>query len=416
MIHLWTQFGVALGIGLLIGLERERSLGTGPVRHPAGIRTFGLATLTGAVALQAGGPLLLGIAAFCIGALVALAYVGRQEESPGITTEIGLLLAPLLGGLAMVEPVMAAALGATVTVIFAAKAPMHHFVKSALTDTEMKDLLTFAIVTLVVWPLLPTDPVGPFDAISPSKIWMIVVLMLAIGAVGHIATRSLGARRGLPAAGLAGGFVSSVAAIGSMAKRAEADAASLRPAISGAIFSTVATYVKLAIAIAAISPSALLPMAAPLAAGALVSIGYALVYARGGGETPAEAEHEAGSAFSLRSALGLAAAVAVVVEGAAALNDWFGHAGVILGVTLAGFASTQAPTVSIASLVASGTLEPWGAVLPIMAAITTNTLTKCAMSFGLGPRRFAVQTVLGVVVALLAAWAAAAAMLLLARS
>jgi hypothetical protein len=213
----WSNFSVALGIGLLIGLERERAKGEGPDRGPAGIRTFALASLLGAAAIHLGGVVLLAVAIAAGALLTALSYSRTRAVDPGLTTEIGLVIVPLLGALAMSDPLLAAGLGVAVTVVFAAKVPLHGLVKGALTDQEVHDGLVFAIATLVVWPLLPDRPVGPFSVVNPHRIWLVVILVLAIGAAGHAALRILGRRHGLPLVGLAAGFVSSTAAIGSMA-------------------------------------------------------------------------------------------------------------------------------------------------------------------------------------------------------
>src|SRR6266849_1480236 len=99
----WFRFAIALGLGLLIGLERERSKGEGPTRRPAGVRTFALAALLGAVAVYAGGTPLLAIATVAVAAMAVLAYWRNESDDPGLTTITGLLVTPLLGGLAMSE-------------------------------------------------------------------------------------------------------------------------------------------------------------------------------------------------------------------------------------------------------------------------------------------------------------------------
>ncbi len=108
----WINFAIAAGVGLMMGLERERSKGVGSSRSPAGIRTFTLAALVVAIADHLGGVPLLMAATAGIAALAALSYLGNRDEDPGLTTEIGLLAAPLLGGLAISVTSLAAGLGA----------------------------------------------------------------------------------------------------------------------------------------------------------------------------------------------------------------------------------------------------------------------------------------------------------------
>lgn len=408
----WSRLGVALGIGLLIGLERERSKGEGPARRPAGIRTFALASLFGAVAFELGGVMLLAVAMAGVAALTLMSRASSREIDPGLTTEIGLLAAPLLGALAMVDPLLAAGLGVAVTVVFAAKVPLHGLVKGALTDAELKDGLVFAIATLVIWPQLPDRPLGPFGAINPYRLWLVVVLVLGIGAVGHAATRIFGRRYGLPLSGLAAGFVSSTAAIGSMAGRAAKDPATLRSAIAGSALSTVATFVQMAVLLAMISGPTLVVLAPVLAAGGLVTAVYALVFALGRGTPSDRDEATTGHAFSLGAALGLAVILAVMLILAAALKDRFGSAGMIAGAVVAGIVDAHAAAVSVASLVPSTGLAPRDAVVPILAGLTSNACAKIVMAFSVGSRDFALRIAPGILLSIAAAWIVAAATVL----
>jgi hypothetical protein len=107
-----------------------------------------------------------------------------------------------------------------------------------LSEEELTDALIFAAAALVVLPLVPDRYVGPFSAVNPRTIWKIVILIMSISAGGHIAVRLLGPRFGLPLAGLASGFVSSVATIASMGARARKDPVVSRPAVAGAVLST----------------------------------------------------------------------------------------------------------------------------------------------------------------------------------
>ncbi len=317
----WLNLAIATGVGLMIGLERERSKGVGSARRPAGIRTFTLAALLGAIAAHLGGVPLLAVATAGVVALAALAYALGHDDDPGLTTEIGLVATPLLGGLAMSDTGLAAGLGAAVAVIFAAKAPLHGFATRVLTGAEVTDALVFAVATLVIWPQLPDRYLGPFQALNPHSIWFLVILVMALGACGHVATRALGARFGLPIAGLASGFVSSTATIGAMAGRAAKDPASMRAAVAGAAFSTVATFVQLALLLLTISRSTLVLMAPALGAGALVAALYGLAFALRAVTPEGTTDAKPGRAFSVGTALGLAAMMAVMLVLAAGLSS-----------------------------------------------------------------------------------------------
>jgi uncharacterized membrane protein (DUF4010 family) len=403
----WLNFAIAVGIGLMIGLERERSKGVGSTRRPAGIRTFTLAALVGAVADHLGGVPLLMTATAGVMVLAALSYVGSRDDHPGLTTEIGLIATSLLGGLAMSDTGLAAGLGAAVAVIFAVKTPLHGFVMRVLTGAEVTDGLIFAVATLIIWPQLPDRYLGPLQALNPHSIWFLVILVMALGGCGHVATRALGARFGLPIAGLASGFVSSTATIGSMAARAVKDPASMRVAVAGAVFSTVATFVQLGLLLATISRATLVLMAPALGAGALITALYGLVFALRGVTPQGLAENEPGRAFSVGTALGFAAMMAVMLVIAAALRNWLGETGVAVGAVVAGFVDTHAAAISVASLVAAAKTTPQEVVLPILAAMTSNAVAKIAMAIGAGSRGFALRVTPGLIVPLAAAWAVA---------
>src|SRR5712691_9785070 len=280
-------FVVALGVGLLIGIDRERNKGDGPTRQAAGLRTFALASLSGAVAIAAGGELLLAAAALGVAGFAGLSYWQARDSDPGLTTETALVLTTLLGGLAIREPAFAAGLGVVVAALLAARSALHRFVLSVMTDVEIRSLLIFAGATLVVLPLLPDHPIGPYGALNLRTIWIVVILVMAVSALGYIAVRLVGVRFGLPLAGLASGFISSSATIGAMGARAAEEPALLKPAVAGAVLSSVATIVQLAILIAATSMETLRAFWLPL----VLSGGTAILY--GGGFTLWALRHNA---------------------------------------------------------------------------------------------------------------------------
>lgn len=215
------HLAVALGIGLLVGAERERRKGKGPSRSSAGIRTFAIASLAGAVSLVLGGTPLLAVTFFAFLLLALVAYLRTEQQDPGLTTETALGLTVLLGGLAAREAVIASGLAVTVAILLATKDRIHYFVSAALSEAELEDALIFGAAALVIYPLTPDRNIGPYGALNPHTIWKIVLLVMSISAFGYVAVRLLGPRVGLPLAGLASGIVSSAATIGSFGARAK---------------------------------------------------------------------------------------------------------------------------------------------------------------------------------------------------
>jgi uncharacterized membrane protein (DUF4010 family) len=400
---------VALGIGLLIGVERERRKGKGPSRSPAGLRTFTITSLAGAISFIVGGEMLLAIATLGVIVLTAVAYWRGHEDDPGLTTEIALIVTAMLGGLSMQKPALAAGLAVTVAVLLAARSKLHRFVGSVLTEGELNDALIFAGATLVVLPLVPDRPMGPYGALNPHSIWILVILVMAIGAAGYVAVRLLGARFGLPIAGLASGFISSTATIGAMGTRVAKTTDLLAAAVAGAVLSTIATIVQLALVLAATSTATLRALSAPLICAGLAAIVYGMVFTVRALQQKTESEARDGRAFSLSTALGFALTLSVILVASAALREWFGEMGIIVAAALAGFVDTHSAAISVASLVASGKMSATDAVFPILAGLSTNTMSKMALAGISGGRFFALRVIPGLIIVALAAWVGALA-------
>lgn len=401
----FSSFIVALALGLLIGLERERSKGAGPSRGPAGIRTFAIAALIGAVAFHTGGTLALALAAGGVSLLVMASYLRSPCADPGLTTEITLAGMPILGALAVADVALAAAVGVVIAIVLAAKMPLHAFVTQVLGKAEVHDLLVFAAATLVVFPQLPNRYMGPFDALNPRSIWLLVILVLTIGALGHIAKRALGARFGLPLAGLASGFASSTATIGSMAGLARTEPALMKPAVAAAVLSTVATFIQLAVILAAASLPTLRALAPALIAGGCAAALYGAVFTVQALKSAEPQAAASDSVFSIKTALVLAATMAAMLVAAAALKEWYGEAGVLMGAAVSGLVDAHSAAISVASLAAAGKLAPQDAALPIMLAVTSNTASKLIMALGAGTPAFSLRIAPGLFLVLAAAWA-----------
>jgi len=398
---------VALGIGLLIGLERERRKGEGPGRSPAGLRTFAAASLAGAISVMIGGKGLLALVTAGIVALTAIAYLRSKSDDPGLTSETALISTVLLGGLATQRPVLAAGVAVILAILLASRAAMHHFARSVLSDNEVKDALIFAAATLVVLPLLPNQPVGPFGALNLRSIWIIVILVMAVGAAGHVSIRLLGARGGLAVAGFASGFISSTATIGAMGARARRAPELLGAATAGATLSTVATIVQLFVVLAATSLPTLQNLLVPLlCAGAAATIYGAIFTVEGMRETGA-ADLQPGRAFSLPSALLLALTLSGVIVLSAGLREVFGEIGLVVSAAVAGLVDTHSPAVAAATLASSGKINPADAVAPVLAALSTNTLSKIVVGWISGGRAFALRLIPGLILVIAAAWAGA---------
>lgn len=401
-----TGLAAALGIGLLIGIERERRKGEGPARAAAGLRTFTLASLLGALAMLLGGGATLAVLAAVVGALAIVSYRRSRDEDPGLTTEIAMVLTFMLGALAMHDAPLATGVGVVVAIALAARSQLHRFVVRVLSEHEVHDGLLLAAAALVILPLVPDRAVDPLGAINPRTLWTLAVLMMAINACGHIALRAAGPALGLSFAGFASGFVSSTATIAAMGAEARRDPALRAGAVSGAVLSSLATVVYLALLLAATSPAVLRAMAAPLLAAGVAAAAYGLLIAlrsvrTHNGDTPPP-----GRPFNPRLALLFAATMGVLLLITAFLTDRYGASGAGLAAALAGFADAHSAAAAVASLQAGGRITAEQAVLPILAGFTTNACSKLIVAVTTGDRGFALQVVPGVLLSVGAAWLA----------
>jgi uncharacterized membrane protein (DUF4010 family) len=398
-----TGLAAALGIGLLIGLERERRKADRGHAGAAGIRTFALTALLGALGVLAGGEATLVALALVVGLLATASYVRAKEKDPGLTTEVALVLAFLLGAVAMRMPALAGAIGVVVTIMLAARSRMHEFVKQVITEDEMRDGLLLAAAAMVILPLTPDHAIDPFGVFNPRTLWTLVVLMMAINAAGYIALRALGPRWGLSFSGLASGFVSSSATIAAMGSRAT-KSPELRPGVvAGAVLSSVATVIQLAIVLGAISFEVLRAATMPLLCAGAVAVAYGAVYAAISLRMKAK-DMEPGRAFDPKVALIFAATITAVLMIAAVVNEALGNAGVWLTTALAGFADAHAAAAAAAQMAAGGKLDAASAVIPILLGFTTNSITKIVVAFTTGGWAFARHVVPGVVLMAIAAW------------
>lgn len=397
---------VALGIGLLVGLERERAKGVGPAREPAGVRTFALLCVTGAISE------LIGIAGVVVAGsfvalMIAVSYWRSRNRDPGLTTEVAMLATFLLGVLCMRSPALAVGIGVMIAIVLASKRRLHHISKQLLTRQELHDLLVLAGAAFIVLPLLPDRTIDPWQAINPYRLWVLVVAVMSISSLGYIALRAFGSRVGLAVAGLAGGFVSSTATIAAMAERAKRFPDIAPASASAGLMSNVATIIQLAVVLGALSPSLLERAAPALAASGLVTTAAAAISSWRSFGTPVDASKFAGKRpFELLAALRFVALLAGVVLSAAILRSLLGQGSLIWVLGLSGLADVHAAAASAAQMVASEQINANLAALGLLAAFVANSLLKCAIAIVKGGRTFAVRLVPGLA-AMMSSFAAA---------
>lgn len=401
-----VALATALGIGLLIGAERERRKGAGPGREAAGIRTFSIVGLTGAVAQLLGSPLLTAVVVALVGLHALQSYRRSNRDDPGLTTEVALVLTCVLGVMAVPAPAIAAAAGIALAALLVSRDYLHGFVKKVLTEQELNDVIVLGAILLVVMPLAPDSFVGPLNAINPRQVMKFIVLVMVIGAIGHIATRLPGQRQGLLVAGFAAGFISSTATVYQMAQLSRApQQVDQRPLIA-AIVSCASTYIQLALIVLSVSPALLGTLLPSMGAGMLVIIVQVvlLMRARHARAQAAAMPPPGGHAFSLKMSFGLAGGISLVTLFATFLYQQFGAGGALTGAAAAGLADTHSPTASLLNLLDNGVLSMSEARFGILAAFSANALTKAGVAIIGGTHDYAVKFVTGIALMLVFTW------------
>lgn len=381
-----AAFAYALALGLLVGLERERSVSAGD-RRAIGVRTFALLALVGTAARTVS-TTTLAVGTGVVGALVVVGYLRTSHADPGTTTEVAAVAVYLLGALCYTEPALALAIAVTMTVLLASKSRLHRLVRETLTEPELEDLLKFLVVSVVVFPFLPDRDVGPYGVVNPLRVWTLVVLIASISWVGYIATRLLGPSRGLVATGLASGFVSASAATASMA-RAARDPERFAWAVAGAQSASVATYVQFVVAVSVVTPRLgarlVIPaLLATLVLGTVIAMGTR----RGRAHAVPDASVTSGRVF----ALGPTVALAALLTGALLLGRWIsssvGAGGVIASLGSLGFADAHGGSVAAALLFTHGSIGYSTVLWTIVVAFSANAVTKVVLATAVGGRRF----------------------------
>ena len=394
----------ALGGGLLIGIERERRKGTGPHRALAGVRTFTLAALAGAGAQLTGHSLLVGAGAGLIVILAAIGYWRVRSRDPGVTTEVALFLAYVIGVVAVSRPMLAAGGAVVVTTLLAARGSLHRFSVEMLSQSELRDGLLFCGAALVVLPLLPQQGVAWLPAVSPRRLWGLVVLFMALQAAGYVALRLAGPRLGLALSGLASGFVSSTATIAALGARAR-ETPELRCAcVSGALFSTVPTVVLLAVVAATVNPDGLRPLGPSLIGGLAAAVaGAALSLRREPGT--AIGPMALGRAFNLWYAVGFAVLLSAVTAAMAYLSTRFGQIALPVGAALVVFFDVHAAAISVLSVAAAAALPRTELTTAVLLAFSTNTTSKLVAAFSAGGSAYGIPVAAGLLLIAFAVWA-----------
>lgn len=392
MGELFQRLGIATGLGLLVGLQRERTGST-----LAGFRTFPLVALFGALAgllaeLFGGWTVAAGLIA--LASLLIVSNLEQREARPGTTTEVAVFAIFLLGAYLMHgSMVVGVAVGGTITVLLHLKPQLHSAAKK-MEDQDFQAIMQFVLITLVILPVLPNRGYGPFEVLNPYKIWLMVVLIVGISLVGYIIYKFAGEKVGVFVSGILGGLISSTATTVSYA-RATKKSPESSPGAAFVIMtaSTVVlgrVLVIIGVAAPALLPTAAWPMGALLAVMLIIT---AILWWRIQKQDGAQLGPQKNPS-ELKGALIFAALYALVLLAVAAARHYFGSSGLYVVSVLSGLTDMDAITLSVSQMSAQKGIEVSTAWRLIMIAALSNMVFKTATIAGVGDRKLLARTAL----------------------
>lgn len=382
------RFAAALGLGMLLGLERERS------KTPAafaGVRTFGLFALTGAVAAFLDAALArpwLAVALFgAVAGLVVVSYVvSAQRGELGITTEVSALLAFLMGFLCVAGYVMiAAGLAVASGGVLALKEWLHRLA-GRIEPADVEATLKFAIVSIIVLPLVPNQTFGPapLDVVNPYKIWLMVVLISGLNFASYVLVKIVGTEHGIGITGLLGGLVSSTAVTLGFAQRSRQEAAQAAVLGLGVLVAWTVMFARVVVLVGAVSPALAPRVALAMAALGVPCLAICWVLWRRQRSQQTASVSAGVNPFELGQAIRFGLLFGVVTFAAKAAQVYLGDAGLYLAGALAGLTDVDAIALSMAQLVAATPASLGVAARTIVIAVAVNTLFKAGIAAFLG--------------------------------
>ncbi len=398
--EIFRRLGLALAIGLLVGLERGWHARAEPAgARVAGIRSFALTGLLGGMSGWLAtklGAVAFGFVFAGFAALVALSYWAgsREEKDFGITTEIAALLVFLLGAAAVLGDMAPPAAAAVVaTALLAIKPALHRWI-DRIQELELAAAIELAVISVVMLPLLPDRGFGPGGGLNPYQLWWAVVLVAGLSFVGYFAIRIAGPGLGTLITGLLGGLVSSTAttlSFARMARRAEA----LAPVLAvGTVLAGSVTFLRILALATVFSRPLAAAVAVPMLAMAATGLAAVLVlrFAPGPHETTTPDLPRVTNPLELGMALKFGALLAFVVLATHYFQAWFGTAGVYTVAALSGITDVDAVTVSMARMTGD-VLTPGVAAGAVVTAVSVNTVVKAGIALVVGGRRLGLRVI-----------------------
>jgi uncharacterized membrane protein (DUF4010 family) len=389
-------FATALGIGLLIGMERERRPDSA-----AGLRTFSLVSMLGCLFAmlgeKSGAPWLLAVGLVVIAAsMVASNFSSQQEEQyRGFTSEAAIIITYGLGAAVwMGYATLAVMLAITTTVLLYFKAELKQF-SERTTPKDLNSILQFAVLSLVILPILPNENFGPYDAINPRQVWWMVVLISGLALAGYLALRIIGARHGAALLGIFGGLASSTATTMMFSRHAAEHAHLVRMSAIVILIANVMVMVRLGVIAGIVAPGLIGPIAIVFACGIVPGVVMALYGWKtlsAAGDLPMP---DVKNPTELKTAISFGLLYAIVVLAAAWLQDIAGNSGLFIVALVSGLTDADASVLSTLRMFNLERVLYADAVVAVAIALLANLVFKIGLVISIGGKNLAIHALPG---------------------
>ena len=380
------KFLTSLAIGLLLGLQRERTPSA-----KAGLRTFALVALfgtaSGLIADAAQSTWIIAASLVLVGLMIIAAYRhegDRTEADSGTTTVIAVLLCFGLGVMVWYDrSQLAVAVAIVATVLLHFKTELHGF-SERLSQQDLASILQFAVLTFIVLPLLPDRGFDPYGVLNPHHIWLMVVLISGVSLAGYLALHLVGPGKSLLLVGTFGGLVSSTATTLVYAREGRA-----QPALApiGSVIIAIANLVvlaRLAVISAVVAPGAVYVTLPVFGCGLVLGAVPLFKRLRAAMTTPERKALDVSNPTQLHVALGFGAIYAIVLVGSAWLSERAGSQGLYAVAVVSGLVDVDAITLSSLNLFAGGGVTAAVAVTAIGIAYLAAVAFKLAVVLVIG--------------------------------
>jgi len=384
------QIGIALIIGMMIGLQREMHYKKKGEISFAGTRTFSLIALFGYLSawMQTKVALFLPVSLLLFGFLVLISYFTKTTKGRfhGATTEIAAILTYILGVMLYfsLEPYVVF-LAVVMLFVLGIKGNISK-IEAHITTEDLSSATLFLLMTFVVLPLLPDKTIGPFEILNPYKTWLMVVLVAGISFVGYVAIKILGNKRGVYLTGIFGGLVSSTAVSITLSKLYTLQQTYLKNFAGGIAIASTIMYLRVLLETSFFNISLTKALAIPYLGAAFIGMVFVFYLYTHEVQHKIEQVEVTNNPLALSEALKLGLLFGLIFGSIGIFESKFGDVGVYMISFLSGFTDVDAITLSLSQL-AKQKITQEAAVYGIIIASTVNSIVKLGIVFVLGGKR-----------------------------